>query len=62
MLTVRFDGSDVLSIKVATYPAGPGEVTVASNKIGASTCDEEFTGIVKFAERSSPATSRGGGR
>ncbi len=50
-VTVVFDGKTVISETVATYPTTREEVTPARNGIGASTADPEFSGIVRYCER-----------
>jgi hypothetical protein len=48
---VTIDGREALSCPGKTYPSAPGNVVVARNPAGASTCEAEFTGQLVFAER-----------
>ena len=50
-ISVVLDGKSVLSSEAEPYPAGPGEVFVATNRIGGSTCDADFSGKLEFSER-----------
>ena len=61
-VTVAIDGQEVLSSASAVFPSAPAEVTVAINRIGGSSCDPEFSGIVEFAERGGPMAPPSRGR
>ena len=59
-LSVVLDGRSVLSAAIEPFPAGPGEVAVATNRIGGSTCDADFSGNLEFSERvGAPPTVQG---
>jgi hypothetical protein len=58
--TVLLDGRKVLTSAIAPYPTLPAEVTVAQNRIGASTADPNFSGAVQFVERTGSARTPGG--
>ncbi|HEY1793744.1 MAG TPA: hypothetical protein VGG34_12565 [Opitutaceae bacterium] len=49
--TVIFDGRPVLSSSYAAYPTTPEEITILTNRIGASTASADFSGDLKFSER-----------
>jgi|GEM_PF-902860 hypothetical protein len=51
---VFLDGKAVISSATTTYPTGPGQVTFFENRIGGSTADANFTGIVHFLQRMGP--------
>jgi hypothetical protein len=48
---VYLDGRLVLSEARAAYPATKDEVTIAKNRIGGSTADPDFSGILHYSER-----------
>jgi hypothetical protein len=48
---VVMDGQTIITSAIKPYPAPPAELTVAQNRIGASTADPDFSGTVQFAER-----------
>jgi hypothetical protein len=51
LVAVVVDGKTVISEASATYPSTIEQVTMAKNGIGASTADAEFSGILRYAER-----------
>ncbi|MFY9924681.1 MAG: hypothetical protein WAK51_09400, partial [Opitutaceae bacterium] len=51
---VFLDGKAVISSATTTYPTGRGQVTFFENRIGGSTADAKFTGIVHFLQRMGP--------
>ncbi|MGA2693995.1 MAG: hypothetical protein ABSF76_16650, partial [Opitutaceae bacterium] len=54
---VFLDGKAVISSATTTYPTGRGQVTFFENRIGGSTADAKFTGIVHFLQRMGPRTA-----
>lgn len=48
---VKLNGLTVLDHQDQAYPAQPGEITAGLNQIGASTCDQAFTGRIFVQER-----------
>jgi hypothetical protein len=51
LVSVVIDGKTVLSRQGATYPSSSEEVSFARNRIGGSTADPDFSGIVHYSER-----------
>jgi hypothetical protein len=50
-VAVVVDGKLVLSETAAAYPTSDDEVTFGKNRIGASTADPDFSGILHYSER-----------
>ena len=50
-VSVTIDGRSALSCAGKTYSSAPGNVTVAMNSVGGSTCEAAFSGLLVFAER-----------
>ena len=50
-VAVVLDGKTILSAPNATYPTTKDEVVVGKNSIGASTAEPEFSGILRYSER-----------
>ena len=52
---VRWNGAEVLSDSLDSYPADAGEkVEIGANRIGGSTCQEQFTGRILESTRGAP--------
>jgi hypothetical protein len=51
LVAVVVDGKTVLSEDSATYPTTKEEVSFAKNRIGGSTADPDFSGILHYSER-----------
>jgi hypothetical protein len=54
---VILDGRPAVASETEAYPAAP-EITVGLNRIGGSSADAEFTGVIHFAGRVNPAAIR----
>lgn len=54
-VAVILDAKQVLTSPSAIYPSSQKEITILQNRIGASTADTEFSGLVHFSERSGVA-------
>ena len=52
---IKLDGQAALRAHQTAYPAAPREINAAANPIGASTCDEAFTGELIQEQRLDPA-------
>jgi hypothetical protein len=51
-LRLELDGQVVLQARpYEAYPSRPGEVSVGQNRIGGSTCDSRFTGVILLSFR-----------
>jgi hypothetical protein len=55
---VILDGRPAVASETEAYPAAPAEITVGLNRIGGSSADAEFTGVIHFAGRVNPAAIR----
>ncbi len=53
---VALDGRTVISATSPAYPSLPSQVTVGANKIGGSSADPAFAGIIHFSGRMNPLT------
>jgi hypothetical protein len=53
---VALDGKTVISSTTAAYPSQTAQVTVGANKIGGSSADATFAGIIHFSGRMNPLT------
>jgi hypothetical protein len=53
--TVILDGNRVLSSAMVAFPTLPAEITIGQNRIGGSTADPDFSGVVQFLERTGAA-------
>jgi hypothetical protein len=51
LVAVMVDGKPALLQTSETYPSSAQEVSVAKNRIGASTADVDFSGVVSYSER-----------
>jgi hypothetical protein len=45
-VTVKWNGQEILSDSRGSYPAGPEEIEIGTNLIGASTCASKFSGEI----------------
>jgi hypothetical protein len=54
-LTIHVDGVAVWTERVACYRPGVGQIFVATNPIGGTSCSERFSGSVLRAERTKSA-------
>jgi hypothetical protein len=52
---IELDGTVVVSSAIPSYPSTPTEITVGHNRIGGSSADADFSGIVEFMERTGVA-------
>jgi hypothetical protein len=50
-VTVRIDGTEVCDWSSTAYPSDPGDILVGQNRIGASSCVEDFSGEILAASR-----------
>lgn len=48
---VMMDGQTIITSSIKPYPAPAAELTIAKNRVGASTADPDFSGTVQFVER-----------
>ncbi len=53
---VALDGKTVISATTPAYPSLPAQVTVGTNRIGGSSADATFAGIIHFSGRMNPLT------
>jgi hypothetical protein len=51
---VALDGKTIIRSATAAYPSSPSQVTICSNRIGGSSADSTFSGIVHFSGRMDP--------
>jgi hypothetical protein len=46
VVSVKWNGREVLNDNSGSYPPGPEETEIGANQIGASTCVPEFSGVI----------------
>jgi hypothetical protein len=51
---VALDGETVILSATPAYPSAPSQVTIGTNRIGGSTADPAFSGVIHFAGRMDP--------
>jgi hypothetical protein len=51
---VAMDGKTVIASATPAYPSAPAQVTVGTNRIGGSSADSTFSGIIHFSGRMNP--------
>ena len=59
---IRLDGRTVLDAPVTAYPSSSDRIVVGANRIGASTCDAQFSGQIFFSGRLSLSDPAAAGR
>ena len=59
-VSVVIDGKQVVASPIAPYPSTQKEITPLQNRIGASTADPDFSGLVHFMERISAEPEKNG--
>jgi hypothetical protein len=52
---IALDGQPVVTLEAKPYPSTPGQVTFFENRIGGSTADPKFSGVVQFVDRIAPS-------
>ena len=52
---IALDGRTVVTLEAKPYTSAPGQVTFFENRIGGSTADPKFSGVVHFLDRIAPS-------